>query len=76
MSLVPVSEILMRTRLLEIIAAVVLTVVGALAPAAQAAAVPAIDGDTCMRGKGTVEYESTRDSWICVDGKYDGEPID
>ncbi|MDX6763575.1 hypothetical protein SIN09_30285, partial [Streptomyces sp. F8] len=63
----------MRTRLPAIIAAVVLTVFGALAPAAQAAAVPAIDGQKCMDGKGTVEYESTKDSWICVDGKYDGE---
>ncbi|MFE9463832.1 hypothetical protein ACFYNW_09205 [Streptomyces virginiae] len=67
----------MRTRLLEITAAVVLTVFGAaLAPAAQAATVPAIDGDKCMQGKGSVEYESTRDSWVCVDGTYDGEPID
>ncbi|WP_158943626.1 hypothetical protein [Streptomyces sp. NRRL S-378] len=76
MSLVPVSEILMRTRLLEITAALVLTVFGALAPAAHAATVPAIDGDKCIQGKGSVEYESTRDSWVCVDGMYDGEPID
>ncbi|MCM9082644.1 MULTISPECIES: hypothetical protein [Streptomyces] len=65
----------MRTRLLGFVAAVVLAALGALAPAAQAA-VPAIDGQTCMDGGGTVEYESAQGSWICVDGSYNNKPID
>ncbi|MFE2283648.1 hypothetical protein ACFXDJ_05665 [Streptomyces sp. NPDC059443] len=65
----------MRTRLLSFIAAMMLAALGAVAPVAHAAA-PTIDGQTCMDGKGTVEYESAKGSWICVDGKYDGKPID
>ncbi|MFJ9944122.1 hypothetical protein [Streptomyces erythrochromogenes] len=65
----------MRTRLPALVAAVVLAVLGAIAPTAQAAR-PAIDGNTCVGGGGTVEYESTKGSWICVDGSYDGKPID
>ncbi|MCX4630422.1 MULTISPECIES: hypothetical protein [unclassified Streptomyces] len=65
----------MRTRLLGLIAAVILAALGAVAPVAQAA-LPAIDGQTCMDGGGTVEYESTQGSWICVDGSYNGKPID
>lgn len=74
-SLVLVSEVLMRARVLGFIAAVTLAALGTMAPAAQAA-LPAIDGQTCMDGGGTVEYESTRGSWICVDGVHDGKPID
>ncbi|MEU4123711.1 hypothetical protein [Streptomyces virginiae] len=69
----------MRTRLLGLIAAALLAASGAVVPLAQAvahAAVPAIDGNTCVDGGGTVEYESTKGSWICVDGDYDGKPID
>ncbi len=65
----------MRTRLLGFIAAVMVAGLAATAPVAQAA-VPAIDGQTCMDGRGTVEYESAQDSWICVDGIYDGQSID
>ncbi|MGW2268877.1 hypothetical protein [Streptomyces yangpuensis] len=65
----------MRTRLLALIAAAVLAVLGATTPAAQAAA-PAIDGQMCTDEGGTVEYESTKGSWVCVDGKYNGKPID
>ncbi|MFD6228627.1 hypothetical protein ACFWFZ_17340 [Streptomyces sp. NPDC060232] len=65
----------MRTRLIGLAAAVALAALGAMAPAVQAVA-PAIDGQTCVDGGGTVEYESTRGSWICVDGSYDGKPID
>ncbi|MFD9478629.1 MULTISPECIES: hypothetical protein [Streptomyces] len=65
----------MRTRLLGFIAAVMLAGLGALVPAAHAA-VPTIDGQTCMDGGGSVEYESAQGSWICVDGSYNGKPID
>ncbi|MFE7182347.1 hypothetical protein [Streptomyces erythrochromogenes] len=65
----------MRTRLPGLIAAVMLAALGAIAPAAQAA-LSDIDGDTCVSGGGTVEYESTKGSWICVDGKHNGKPID
>lgn len=65
----------MRTRLLGLTAAVMLAALCALAPVAQAAA-PVIDGNTCVSGGGTVEYESTKGSWICVDGTYDNRPID
>ncbi|KJK44177.1 hypothetical protein ACFCYM_28295 [Streptomyces sp. NPDC056254] len=65
----------MRTRLVGLIAAAVLAALGAGLPVAQAA-VPAIGGQMCVDGGGTVEYESVRGSWICVDGKYDGKPID
>ncbi|PWK74883.1 hypothetical protein BCL76_101617 [Streptomyces sp. CG 926] len=65
----------MRTRLLGFIAAVILAGLGAAAPVVQAA-VPAIDGQRCMDGGGSVEYESAKGSWICVDGSYNGKPID
>lgn len=64
-----------RTRLLGFITAALLLTFGTMTPVAQAA-VPTIDGQTCMDGGGTVEYESTKGSWICVDGKYNGKPID
>ncbi|KOU83475.1 hypothetical protein ADK94_21075 [Streptomyces sp. XY593] len=69
-------EVLMRTRLPGAIAAALLIVSGALAPAVQATAVPTVDGQTCIDGRGSVEYESTQDSWICVGGSYDGQRID
>ncbi|MFF4423738.1 hypothetical protein ACGFNX_36890 [Streptomyces sp. NPDC048723] len=65
----------MRTRLCGFIAAVIMAGLGAVAPVAQAA-VPTIDGQTCLDGKGSVEYESAQDSWICVGGSHDGAPID
>lgn len=65
----------MRTRLLALIAAAILAALGAATPAAQAA-VPAIDGQMCTDGGGTVEYESTKGSWICVDGTHNGKSID
>ncbi|MGW7438456.1 hypothetical protein [Streptomyces sp. NPDC054849] len=65
----------MRTRLLGFITAALLVAFGTMAPVAQAA-VPTIDGQTCMDGGGTVEYESTKGSWICVDGESNGKPID
>lgn len=74
-SLVLVSEVLMRARVLGFLAAVLLAALGTMAPVTQAA-VPTVDGQTCMDGGGTVEYESTRGSWICVDGVHDGKPID
>ncbi|WP_404959411.1 hypothetical protein [Streptomyces sp. 147326] len=64
----------MRTRLLGFAAALVLAVLGATAPIAQAA-VPAVAGPTCVDGSGTVEYDSTAGQWICVGGEYDGELI-
>ncbi|MEU4358614.1 hypothetical protein [Streptomyces virginiae] len=65
----------MRARLLGLTAAALFAVLAVTAPAAQAA-VPAIDGQMCTEEGGTVEYESTKGSWVCVDGKYNGKPID
>ncbi|MFE5675943.1 hypothetical protein ACFQ7B_37820 [Streptomyces erythrochromogenes] len=65
----------MRARLLGFTAAAILAALAVMAPAAQAA-VPAIDGQMCTEEGGTVEYESTKGSWICVDGKHNGKPID
>ncbi|MFD5880980.1 hypothetical protein NRK68_09090 [Streptomyces yangpuensis] len=64
----------MRTRLLALIAAAILAALGVTTPAAQAAV--AIDGQMCTDGGGTVEYESTKNSWICVDGTHNGKSID
>ncbi|MFG2985207.1 hypothetical protein ACGFYQ_28765 [Streptomyces sp. NPDC048258] len=64
----------MRRRLLGFTAAVILTALGAMGSVAQAA-VPGVDGQTCMSGGGTVEYDSDTGRWICVDGKYNDEPI-
>ncbi|MFD0267003.1 hypothetical protein ACFVGY_10445 [Streptomyces sp. NPDC127106] len=69
------SEVPMRTRLIGFIAAVILAAPGAMTHGAQAA-VPAIDGNTCIKGGGSVEYESTKGSWVCVDGDFNGKPID
>ncbi|MFH9793524.1 hypothetical protein [Streptomyces virginiae] len=65
----------MRARLLGLTAAAIFAALGVMAPAAQAAP-PAIDGQMCTEEGGTVEYESTKGSWVCVDGKHDGKPID
>ncbi|MFJ1565045.1 hypothetical protein [Streptomyces erythrochromogenes] len=65
----------MRARLLGLTAAAMVAALAVMAPAAQAA-VPAIDGQMCTEEGGTVEYESTKGSWICVDGKHNGKPID
>ncbi|MEV6954400.1 hypothetical protein [Streptomyces sp. NPDC051183] len=66
----------MRARLLGFAAAVVLAALGVIGPVAQAA-VPAIDGPTCVADKvGKVEYDSSTGLWTCIGGKYDGEPID
>ncbi|MFJ6782013.1 hypothetical protein [Streptomyces yangpuensis] len=65
----------MRTRLLGMVVVVVLAALGGVTPVAQAA-VPAIGGQKCVDGGGSVEYESTKGSWICIDGTYDGQPID
>ncbi|MFD0357391.1 hypothetical protein ACFVHW_27170 [Streptomyces sp. NPDC127110] len=66
----------MRTRLLGLTAVVVLAVLGATGAAAQSA-VPAVDAQTCVAHRGTVEYDSASGLWICVnpDGPYDGESI-
>ncbi|GEC07103.1 hypothetical protein SSP24_47580 [Streptomyces spinoverrucosus] len=64
----------MRTRLLGLTAAVILAALGAMGPVAQAA-VPAVDGPTCVAGHGTVEYDSSTGLWTCMGGKHDGEPI-
>ncbi|MFJ3724244.1 hypothetical protein ACIPYQ_16940 [Streptomyces sp. NPDC090045] len=64
----------MRARLLGFTAALVLAVLGATAPVAQAA-VPAVTGPACADGDGTVEYDSTAGQWICLGGTYDGELI-
>ncbi|MFA7762740.1 hypothetical protein [Streptomyces sp. NRRL S-448] len=65
----------MRTRLCGFIAAMIMAALGAVVPVAQAA-VPTIDGQMCLDGKGSVEYESAQDSWICVGGSYNGASID
>ncbi|MFE5806003.1 hypothetical protein [Streptomyces sp. NPDC056491] len=65
----------MRTRLLGFTTAVVLAVLGAAVPAAQAAAVPAVTGPTCIKGQGTVEYDSTTGLYTCIGGTYDTELI-
>ncbi|MGZ9934125.1 hypothetical protein ACXNSR_30090 [Streptomyces sp. NC-S4] len=64
----------MRTRLLGFIAAALLVALGAVAPAAQAA-VHGVDGQTCIDGGGSVEYESAQGSWVCVGGTSGGQPI-
>lgn len=64
----------MRTRILGFLAAVVLAALGAAAPTAQAA-VPAIDGPTCVAAGGSVEYDSASGLWICAGGPHDGESI-
>ena len=64
----------MRRRILGITAALVLAVLGAAAPAAQAAA-PAITGPECVKQHGTVEYDSATALWTCIGGMHDGKPI-
>lgn len=64
----------MRTRLLGFISAVVLAVLGATVPAAQAAA-PAVTGPECTRSHGSVEYISTTGLYTCIGGAYDSELI-
>ncbi|MFI5984626.1 hypothetical protein ACIBEA_27590 [Streptomyces sp. NPDC051555] len=64
----------MRTRLLGFVAAVVLAVLGAAGPPAQAAA-PAITGPQCVAGGGTLQYDSVAAGWVCVGGSQDTEPI-
>ncbi len=71
------QEVPMRARLLGFTVALVLTALGLIGPAAQAAApLPRVDEKTCTEGHGTVEYDSATGLWTCIDGKYDGEPID
>ncbi|WP_327738128.1 hypothetical protein OG749_34445 [Streptomyces nojiriensis] len=67
----------MRTRLLGFIAAAILAALAAVAPVAQAAqaAVHGVDGQTCIDGGGSVEYESAQGSWVCVGGASGGQPI-
>ncbi|WP_329573885.1 MULTISPECIES: hypothetical protein [unclassified Streptomyces] len=67
----------MRTRLLGFTAALILAALGAMGPVAQAAvlAVPATDGPACVRGGGTVQYDSGAGIWTCVGGSHDGESI-
>lgn len=64
----------MRTRLLGFTAAVILAVLGAVGPVAQAA-VSGVDGHKCMSNGGEVKYDSGTGLWTCIGGKYDGEPI-
>ncbi|QES55274.1 hypothetical protein DEJ51_14655 [Streptomyces venezuelae] len=64
----------MRTRLLGFTTAVVLALLGASVPAAQAAA-PAVTGPQCTQSQGSVEYISTTSLWTCIGGAYDGELI-
>ncbi|MFD9305449.1 hypothetical protein ACFWCB_22820 [Streptomyces sp. NPDC060048] len=64
----------MRTRLLGFITAVVLAVLGAMSPAAQAA-VSDVDVNTCTKGGGSSEYESATGLWTCIGGAHDSEPI-
>ncbi|MFD6972965.1 hypothetical protein [Streptomyces sp. NPDC059979] len=64
----------MRTRLLGFTAAVILAVLGALAPVAQAAA-PDVDRAKCEAHYGKVQYDSGTGLWICVGGPYDGESV-
>ncbi len=64
----------MRTRLLGFIAAVILAGLGAVGSVAQAA-VPRVDGQTCVSGGGTVEYDSGSGLWSCVGGTHGGQPI-
>ncbi|RST00196.1 hypothetical protein EF910_32740 [Streptomyces sp. WAC07149] len=68
----------MRTRLPGLAAALLLAALAVAGPAAQAAApaaVPAVDGPTCVAHDGSVEYDSVSGLWICVGGRYDGESI-
>ncbi|TDU77106.1 MULTISPECIES: hypothetical protein [Streptomyces] len=65
----------MRTRIPELIAAVILAVLGVMVPAAQAAA-PAVTGPECVAGTGSVEYNSATGQWTCVGGTRNGAPID
>ncbi|MBT2408107.1 MULTISPECIES: hypothetical protein [unclassified Streptomyces] len=67
----------MRTRLLGFTAALMLAALGAVGPVAQAAvpAVTAIGGPACVKGGGTVEYDSGAGIWKCVRGSHDGESI-
>ncbi|UUU40761.1 hypothetical protein [Streptomyces sp. NBC_00162] len=60
----------MRTRLLGFTAALVLAVLGAAVPVAQAA-VPTVTGPKCVEGGGTVEYDATTGLYTCVGGTYD-----
>ncbi|MFD7559039.1 hypothetical protein [Streptomyces sp. NPDC059533] len=64
----------MRRRILGFTAALVLAVLGAAAPAAQAAA-PTVTGQECESQGGTVEYNSATALDTCVGGKQDGKPI-
>ncbi|MBW5481953.1 hypothetical protein [Streptomyces bambusae] len=65
----------MRMRLLGFAAAVMTAVLATLGSVAQAAA-PGVDGQTCVAGKGTVEYDAIDGQWVCEGGTYHGEPID
>ncbi|MFD7630748.1 hypothetical protein ACFV7Q_32800 [Streptomyces sp. NPDC059851] len=68
----------MRTRLVGFagfVAAVMLGALGATGTVAQADE-PAVEARTCMAEGGTVEYDSATGLWTCIDGKFDGEPID
>ncbi|MBT2447443.1 hypothetical protein J7F03_10220 [Streptomyces sp. ISL-43] len=65
----------MRRRILGFTAALVLAVLGAAVPVAQAAA-PAVTGPECIADKvGKVEYDSGTGLWTCIGGEHDGEPI-
>ncbi|MET9963258.1 hypothetical protein ABZ128_30035 [Streptomyces sp. NPDC006326] len=64
----------MRTRLVGFTAALMLAVLGAAVPVAHAV-VPAVTGPTCVKGKGSVEYDSGTGLWTCIGGKYDGQSI-
>ncbi|MET9883793.1 hypothetical protein ABZZ20_11730 [Streptomyces sp. NPDC006430] len=64
----------MRIRLLGFTAAVILAVLGAMGPVAQAAA-PGVDGQKCTTGGGSVEYNSSSGLWTCVGGQYSGESV-
>ncbi|MGW0749037.1 hypothetical protein [Streptomyces sp. NPDC002587] len=64
----------MRTRLLGFAAAVILAVLGTMGSAAQAA-VPGVDGHTCIAKGGKVQYDSDTGLWMCIGGKYADEPI-
>ncbi|MFB6616279.1 hypothetical protein ACIGFK_32585 [Streptomyces sp. NPDC085524] len=64
----------MRRRILAFTAALVLAVLGAALPVAQAAA-PAVTGPDCEKMGGTVEYDSATALWTCIGGEHDGDPI-
>ncbi|MFE6842018.1 hypothetical protein [Streptomyces sp. NPDC057686] len=65
----------MRKRLLGFTAAVMLAVLGAMSPGAQAAT-PTVTGPACVAGKGSVEYNAATGLWTCIDGTHNGETID